>query len=98
MKKFLRISLYILANACIVLNAIYITFTILDSYNPMLHFITGNIVTKHLYIILPFLSFVFGIFFITYYWLCKKSNRKKLPYGETLRRPPIVMGRDGRRG
>ncbi|MCL2671762.1 MAG: hypothetical protein FWF10_06980 [Clostridiales bacterium] len=79
MKKFLRVSLYIIANACIILSALYITFTILDGFNPMFHFIKGNILTMHLHIILPALSFAFGVFFLIYYWMCKKPKQQSSP-------------------
>lgn len=105
MKKFLRIALYILANACLVLGAIYITFYILDLFNPMLSLLSGNILTRYLYLILPGMAFIFGLFFVIYYWLCKKPNSDKRPFGDgeldgkrfVPRRPPLMPGRDPRR-
>jgi uncharacterized BrkB/YihY/UPF0761 family membrane protein len=101
MKKFLRIFMYLLANACIVLGAIYITFYILDQYNPMLLFLNGTILTRYLYLILPGMAFLFGLLFIIYYWSCKKSSnsRRAFPGDKDFvpRRPPLSPGRNPRR-
>jgi hypothetical protein len=93
MKKFLRIILYLLANLFIVLGAVYITFTILDQFNPMLLFIEGNVLTRYLYIVIPALAFVFGILYIIYYWMCRKKRVSKAADSNTHSRDSYVSMR-----
>lgn len=73
-KKFIKVLAVILANVCIVLGALFIMFTILDSYNPNLMFIDGLGFTRHLDIILAACSMVFGILALSLF-MAKKKKR-----------------------
>ena len=79
-KRKLRIFPMILANAAIVLGAVYILFYILDIFNPNYHFLTGEIwITSHLGIIIAGICMLLGILFIVCTWelYTKKKKKKK---------------------
>ena len=78
-KRKLRIIPMIIANAAIVLGAVYILFYILDIFNPMFHFLDGHIwITRYLDIACAGLCMLLGIFFIICTWeLYTKKKKKK---------------------
>lgn len=68
-KKKLLVIPAIIANAAIVLGAVYILFYILDIYNPMYLFLDEHIwITRYLDIIVAGLALVLGILFIVCTW------------------------------
>lgn len=88
-KRKLLIFPMIIANAAIVLGAVYILFYILDIFNPMFHFLDGHIwITAYLDVIVAGLCMLLGIFFIICTWelYTKKKKKKKhhrVTYEET---------------
>ena len=83
-KRKLRVIPMIIANAAIVLGAVYILFYILDIFNPMFHFLDGHIiVTRYLDIAVAGLCMLLGILFIICTWALytapvKKKKKKKI--------------------
>ena len=78
-KRKLLVIPQIIANAAIVLGAVYILFYILDIYNPMYHFLDEHIwITRYLDIIVAVLALLLGILFIVCTWeLYSKKKKKK---------------------
>ena len=65
----LQIVSTVIANAAIVLAVVYITFYILDGFNPMLHFLGEQvIVSKYLDVIIAALALVLGVLFLICTW------------------------------
>ena len=84
--RWLQIVSTIIANAAIVCAVVYIVFYILDRFNPMLHFLSDQIlVTQYLDIIIAALALLLGILFLICTWKIfyrkkgKKSSRKPRP-------------------
>ncbi|HPF54480.1 MAG TPA: hypothetical protein P5116_08480 [Eubacteriales bacterium] len=60
--RFLQTLAITLAVLCVVLGAVYVTFDILDEFNPMLHFLnSNNFFLRHLDKIVGILAFLLGI-------------------------------------
>lgn len=77
-KRKLLIIPMIIANAAIVLGAVFVLFYILDIFNPMFHFLDGHLwITRYLDIILAGLCMVLGILFIVCTWELYKKKKKK---------------------
>lgn len=84
--RWLQIVSTIIANAAIVCAVVYIVFYILDRFNPMLHFLSDQIlVTQYLDIIIAALALLLGILFLICTWKIfygkkgKKHSRKPRP-------------------
>lgn len=72
-KKVFRMLALILANVCLVLGGVYVLFTILDGFNPLLHFISPDfILTKYLDKILIGCGMALGLCSIVALWKTKK--------------------------
>ena len=96
-QKLLNLIPQIIANAVIVLSAVYILFYILDGFNPMLHFLGDQVfLTKYLDIIIAVLALVLGVLFIVCTWKLynmqgKKKKKKRLvpPAEEAAPEEPV---------
>ena len=67
--RWLQIASTIIANAAIVCAVVYIVFYILDRFNPMLHFISDQIlVTQYLDVIIAALALILGVLFLICTW------------------------------
>lgn len=67
--RWLQIASTIIANAAIVCAVVYIVFYILDRFNPMLHFISDQIlVTQYLDLIIAALALILGVLFLICTW------------------------------
>lgn len=82
-KRKLLVIPQIIANAAIVLGAVYILFYILDIFNPMYLFLDEHIwITRYLDIIVAALALVLGILFIVCTWELYTKKGKKHHHGE----------------
>ncbi len=82
--RWLQVVSTIIANAAIVCSVVYIVFYILDRFNPMLHFISEQvIVTQYLDVIMAALALILGVLFLICTW--KIFYGKK---GKKTRRTP----------
>ncbi len=84
--RWLQIVSTIIANVAIVCAVVYIVFYILDRFNPMLHFLSDQIlVTQYLDIIIAALALLLGILFLICTWKIfygkkgKKHSRRSRP-------------------
>lgn len=79
--RWLQIASTIIANAAIVCAVVYIVFYILDRFNPMLHFISDQIlVTQYLDLIIAALALILGVLFLICTWKIfygKKGKKTK---------------------
>ena len=67
--RWLQIASTIIANAAIVCAVVYIVFYILDRFNPMLHFISDQIlVTQYLDVIIAALALILGVLLLICTW------------------------------
>ena len=70
----------VVANAAIVLSVVYITFYILDGFNPMLHFLGEQVaVSKYLDVIIAALALVLGVLFLVCTWKIFYGRKEKKP-------------------
>ncbi|MDD3400058.1 MAG: hypothetical protein PHT58_00295 [Eubacteriales bacterium] len=68
-KKVFRVLALIFANICLVLGAVFILFTILDNYNPLLHFLSPDfLLTKYIKEIIILSSMALGICTLVACW------------------------------
>lgn len=79
--RWLQIASTIIANAAIVCAVVYIVFYILDRFNPMLHFLSDQILmTQYLDIIIAGLALILGVLFLVCTWKIfygKKDKKHK---------------------
>lgn len=79
--RWLQIASTIIANAAIVCSIVYIVFYILDRFNPMLHFLSDQIiVSQYLDVIIAGLALVLGVLFLVCTWKIfygKKGKKAK---------------------
>ena len=67
--RWLQIASTIVANAAIVCAVVYIVFYILDRFNPMLHFLSDQILaTQYLDVIIAGLALILGVLFLICTW------------------------------
>ena len=78
--RWLKIVSTIVANAAIVCAVVYIVFYILDRFNPMLHFLSEQIlVTQYLDVIIAGLALILGVLFLICTWKIFYGKKEKKP-------------------
>ena len=76
--RWLQIASTIVANAAIVCAVVYIVFYILDRFNPMLHFLSDQILaTQYLDVIIAGLALILGVLFLICTWKIFYGKKEK---------------------
>ena len=76
--RWLQIASTIVANAAIVCSVVYITFYILDRFNPMLHFLGEQVlISRYLDFIIAALALILGVLFLICTWKIFYGRKEK---------------------